>query len=745
MPRLFIIFIFSITSFLCFSQNQTKNIIKVADEECNNGNYFYAIELYQELLSTDSLNFNLIWKIGEANRLSKNFTEAEKYYLKLIELNKNQNFEAFNLNFGLTLKSQGKYNEAIDYFKTAKKDFTKDRKSYEYQKAKHEIESCLWAKEAIKDSNDLVIQPFSISINSTNAEFAGIHFQNDFYFSSIQSFNNSPFKSSIYKFSNDSLMPFLGDSTNSIDFANGSFSLDGKRFYYSNCKDNKCVIMVSKNIKGEWQKGDSLGVIINEENSNTTMPAIGKIDGEEILFFCSDREKSKGKLDIWYSSIKNGNQYSKAKNIKSINSIENEVSPWFDTLENKLYFASTWNENFGGFDLFESSYTTQFETPKNLGLPVNSSYNDLYLSKIEDTIYFTSNRIGSLSETFPTCCNDLFKAHPPKIIEEPTEFKNEIIVQEESLAELNKRLPIKLYFHNDIPNPRSIDTTTKVNYINSYNDYHRMIDQYKEEYSKGLIGDDAEIAKEDITDFFNEYVIQGVKNLELFRKQLLIELEKGAQINLQIKGFASPLAKSNYNTNLTKRRIYSLINYLSEYDNGIFLPYINKTAENGGHLTFEEIPFGEDNANKLTSDNPNDTKNSIYSRAAALERKIEIRSVTTASEAVKVDETIQEEPFSLSSNNPLFQFNRIPQNTIVKAQFKIKNTSDKVIEIDSIEIPCDCNSVEMQRTIQPNEEITVEVTFNSENYEGKEIIKSVYIKAKNQSEKLRLVIVGKVD
>ena len=51
-------------------------------------------------------------------------------------------------------------------------------------------------------------------------------------------------------------------------------------------------------------------------------------------------------------------------------------------------------------------------------------------------------------------------------------------------------------------------------------------------------------------------------------------------------------------------------------------------AKNNGKVEFIEVPFGEYKANNLTSDNPNDQKNSIYSRSAAIERKIEILAVT---------------------------------------------------------------------------------------------------------------------
>ena len=179
-----------------------------------------------------------------------------------------------------------------------------------------------------------------------------------------------------------------------------------------------------------------------------------------------------------------------------------------------------------------------------------------------------------------------------------------------------------LYFHNDRPNPRTTKTTTELNYLTTYKDYIERIPTYENEYSKGLSGLKEEEAILDIQDFFKDYVEKGVKDLALFTELLYLELEKGTEIELTVKGFASPLAKTDYNVNLTERRISSMVNYLKEVDGGKFNKYLNSDK-----LIIKRIPFGEYTANKLVSDNLNDKRNSVYSRAAALERKIEIQSV----------------------------------------------------------------------------------------------------------------------
>ena len=255
-----------------------------------------------------------------------------------------------------------------------------------------------------------------------------------------------------------------------------------------------------------------------------------------------------------------------------------------------------------------------------------------------------------------------------------------------------------------------------------------MIPQYKKEYAKGLNLEKATDAEEDIESFFIEFVNQGVKDLEIFRELLLKELKENKSIVITVKGFASPLAKSDYNVNLTKRRIFSLKNYLKEYNNGVFSPYLNQTDVNGTKLIIQEIPFGEYVANKLVSDNPNDMKNSIYSRAAGLERKIEIQSANY----LKSDTANY-----LMAKNQLIDLGKIEPNNVYTKVFEIKNTGVNPIEISKIDIPCACNSVKI------NEISSLELSFDSTGYNGN-FVKSVYIYTQNSNQALRLVLTGEI-
>jgi hypothetical protein len=303
----------------------------------------------------------------------------------------------------------------------------------------------------------------------------------------------------------------------------------------------------------------------------------------------------------------------------------------------------------------------------------------------------------------PTCCSDVFSAIPTIKFEPPT--------PKETLAELNKRLPVTLYFHNDCPDPKTTDTLTRLNYIVGYKDYRDMLGKYQQEYSSGLSGEKANEAVEDIETFFIEYVDQGVKDLYQFRDLLLEELEKGVKIKIQIKGFASPLAKTDYNVNLTKRRISSFINYLMEYNNGIFQPYITNTASNGGYVTFVGVPFGEYTANQLTSDNFHDQKNSVYSRAAAIERKIEIQSVSY------ID---NRKEFPLLVSTPVFDAGKVKAGAVIEHSFEITNQSKEIVQLENLSSPFETITISSQKNeIQPSEKVLVTLRFDTAGFAGR--------------------------
>jgi hypothetical protein len=689
------------------------------DKDCSNATVYF-----KNALDKDAENVELVFKYAEALRQCNMYAEAEIYYQ--IAYSKDQGKEFPDGLFWLATmqKYNEKYEEAQINF-TVYGKLTKEKSSFFAKKAKQEIKSCEYARNLIKDTISVKIENLGEKLNSTKAEFSPL-LMNDstLLFSSLREIpaDNEKNEESIkiYRAMRNGpeweTIEMIDTSINIIDVysANGSFSPDKTRFYFSVCSPGMiCNIYVSFYKDGKWEHARKLEEEINPTDYTTTQPMSAMVDGKEILFFVSNRPQGKGGLDIWYCYVEqDGKKYSSPKKLDAkINSPGDEICPFYDSKFQTFYFSSNWHYGLGGYDIFKSKGGLKsFASPDNLGFPVNTSVNDFYYTVSDTTAlngFLVSNRKGSYSLEGETCCNDIYSFEFPKPEEKDSISKNPY----KSLEDLNKYLPVTLYFHNDEPNPKSKDTITKLDYMTTYENYFVMKQMYQIEYSNGLEGDKYLRAHEDIEDFFSNKVEKGVDDLNFFMDLLTKELEKGRKIELGIKGYASPLAKSDYNVNLTLRRISSLINYMNNYENGMLRPYLNHTAENGGGIFIKKIPYGEYKSDSTVSDNLNDQKNSIYNRKAALERKIEILSVGNA-------ETVKDS--LIKSEETFYDFGKVKMGKKYSHSFFITNTSTVDMKIEKVIPSCDCTATDWTKnSIAPGKQAKMDITFDAEGKEGK--------------------------
>jgi len=724
MSRLYLVVVFIVVG-ICsgIAQNKIKKIISFADEQYKKGDYYYALEYYKKALEKDSNSIELLWKYAETNRGYKNYIDAEKYYGKVYAREQTKKYPNSLLNLGLMQKQNGNYEQAIKTFELSLKKLSNKSGTYYYKKSQREVESTKWAlKNRGSTSDSLVHLP--LTVNSYDAEFPHAIMDNKLVFSSLKadSLNQDEevygksYKTKIYYSEFDSLgvlQPFelnqdLFDEN--YNYGNGTFSSDASKFYYSICEDNGfgyiCNIVVASYIDGTFNITDTLGPEVNQKGKNTTMPKISSIDGVEYLFFTSNRNGGLGGLDIWMAESIDGIQFKSAVNIKSVNSAENEITPWFDTKNNQLYFSSPWHNGFGGQDIHYSIYIDGvFSSPINALEPLNSSANDMYYFGHNDTTFLSSNRVGGYYSKNPTCCSDIYASYP--IIELITDtIIEDTIIIEEIITEI---LPITLYFRNDEPDASTLRKTTKQNYINTYNLYVEKYDYYKTEVAKGLSEGEGKKLVSELDGFFVNDVDKGAKDLDLFKTLVLEELEAGSEVSIFVRGFASPVAKTSYNVNLTQRRISSLINYFNEVDDGVFRKYMNNSPGEKGKLNYSIAPFGEYAANQNTSDDVVIQNESVFSKAAGIERKIEIESMT-----IKRDKTV----FPLSSNSLVNTLKERKSGEVISAVFEITNQSRDQIKLI---LSNEDNAIKLKAnhlTLQPNQSALITALFDTKNLTG---------------------------
>jgi len=146
-------------------------------------------------------------------------------------------------------------------------------------------------------------------------------------------------------------------------------------------------------LKGSrWMKAEPF--FLNSNEYSVGHPAFSK-DGN-VLYFVSDMEGGYGGTDL-YMCRRTDSSWSQPVNLgPAINTFGNDMFP-FEAGNGELYLASDGHPGFGGLDLFVSRMEdSTWLTPQNLGVHVNTSYDDfsLYISNDGQQGIFSSNRPG---------------------------------------------------------------------------------------------------------------------------------------------------------------------------------------------------------------------------------------------------------------------------------------------------------------------------------------------------------------
>jgi len=148
--------------------------------------------------------------------------------------------------------------------------------------------------------------------------------------------------------------------------------------------------------EGKWTQPEPF--VLNSDEYSVGHPAL--TPGGDTLYFVSDKEGGSGGTDIYFIAY-NGSNWSQPVNLgNTVNTPGNEMFP-FITGNGYLYFASDGLPGFGGLDLFVTHRVNgKWVTPRNLGQPINSSFDDFSLTtdKTGGMGYFSSNRPGGSGE-----------------------------------------------------------------------------------------------------------------------------------------------------------------------------------------------------------------------------------------------------------------------------------------------------------------------------------------------------------
>jgi outer membrane protein OmpA-like peptidoglycan-associated protein len=439
-----------------------------ADYLYRTGSYFNAVDYYQQLKADDERNPYITYQLATCYRYTRDYVPAAHYYTEAYDLAKKV-YPLAAYYAALMLKQQGEYVAAIASFQKFLDDYKKvpaeDRnpivndpernpspKTYkEFKKrAAMEIEGCKMAIASIKDPKPFTVVNAGPNVNTSFTELAPYPLGDSALLFSTMG-RNAVIESDGYDKLNykehflisqkqkgyvDSFqwpLPFYdGKSTDAgMHVGNGCYSPGGERFYFTKCGEGDSMIITCKIYVSRfgYMNAQGWGVPelipgVDEDGSSNTMPYVAKVGKKEVLFFSSNRKlQGRGGYDIWYSVIdpRNGS-YRRPQNAgKQVNTTQDEITPYYDSRENRLYFSSNGRKSFGGFDIYSADGgPSRYTNVQNMGYPINSSADDLYF--IKDPVgkpdaYVVSNRIGSYALKNPTCCNDIWRVQgEPKLV-----------------------------------------------------------------------------------------------------------------------------------------------------------------------------------------------------------------------------------------------------------------------------------------------------------------------------------------
>lgn len=673
--RIVIIIFLSILSFQAFSQS-FKQYVRAGDKSLAAKDYYSAMRYYQNALEIKEDNIALHYKAGTAARAFFAYTIAESHFDKVKKSSQKAEFPLLDFYMADVKQTLGKYDEAAVLYESYYNAGIGSEVNLET--AEMGKSSCEWAMKQ-KVNKDAEIRLLDKTINSKFSEFGGSWQGNDLVYSSLKYKDESVSEdrriAKTLSTDNEKTRAKTLRIKGIPEFqnvANATFDETGETMYFTVCEyintvDLRCDIYYAKNDGKRWIS-EKLESPVNLEEYTQTQPAWSNHENWEGLFFSSDRPEGKGGMDIWFAKFKGGNVFEEPINVSGINTPFNEITPGFDLSSDdvKLYFSSDGYISFGKYDVYQSDFDgEEWSSPENMGLPVNSGYNDVYFWKnAEDNkALVSSNRPESKSmlKDDPACCNDLYAISLPKE-EKPRpepkpEPEPEIIVEidktpkpeskpipttitiiptsepepkptpitvptKTTVITMQNMLPLKVYFDNDEPDKRTNRTRTIKSYSKSYNEYILRESVFYDKYVEGLPPEQRSEAMSRLMEFFNNNVRKGYADLQTVSYMVLNKLESGKKITIEVKGFTSPRAKSAYNHNLAQRRTSSLLNHFNEFLGGSFLPFIQS-----GQLRIVELPLGETTAPAGISDSLSDEKNSIYSPEASLERRAEVVAV----------------------------------------------------------------------------------------------------------------------
>lgn len=334
-------------------QAQTE-ILKVAREHIEKGNFLAALGIYERIAQKDTLNADANFGAGICVlNLAMNKKSAVKYLERALRAGvKNENAMFY---MGLAYH----YNMKLDLAEAAFKEYKMAENGDMLAEVGRQI-------EYVQNAKKICSMPISV-----NFENLGPNINTEYpdYYPMIEP--------------DESFLAFTSRRKSNIG---ARLEFDG--YYPSD-------IWYSKVMDGEFAPAENCGRGVN---SSYDEQLVGMSVNGEMLFVYSDNMKDYG--NIYYSNFSDEAYGSKIMFDDVINSDDFESAATISSDRNTLFFASNRKDGFGGKDLYMTRKlpTGKWAIPQNLGPKINTKYDEdfPYLFHDGQSLYFASEGHNSI-------------------------------------------------------------------------------------------------------------------------------------------------------------------------------------------------------------------------------------------------------------------------------------------------------------------------------------------------------------
>lgn len=391
--------------------------------------YKEALPLYQQLLKLDPTNSNYKFRIGQCYLNSPGEKEKAVSYLEDAVKDINPGYKDGKFNERQApydalyyLANAYRINNQLDKAIATYNIFQKNLNTqiYDSSVVRLQIQSCLNAKELMKEPLFIREKILDNSINENTSEFNPVvsDDENLLIFSRSEAFYDAILYSTKIngKWSNPLNMNELLKIDR--DLFPTSLSKDGKTLYLYSSADYDGIIYSTHFVNGTWSPLVKLNDNINTKywESHATISHDNKK-----LYFTSNRKGTIGGLDIYVSRRDSSGEWGPAENMGPIiNTPFNEESPFLSRDDKTLFFSSRGHFNMGGYDIFYSTLLPngKMSVPLNAGYPLNSTDDDVFFKPLNDGYegYYAKESPGGFGKQDIYRIEIFSKDHPRKFL-----------------------------------------------------------------------------------------------------------------------------------------------------------------------------------------------------------------------------------------------------------------------------------------------------------------------------------------